>query len=94
MSNPLTPQPPGEPSLHLDVLEQTQRLATASLGLVAALAWNDAIQSLFHELFGTQSGLVAKFLYALLVTILVVTVTVRLSKLITRLKRTIHADSS
>lgn len=83
-----------EPSLRLEILEQTQRLSTASLGLVAALAWNDAVQALFRELFGTQSGLIAKFFYAGLVTILVVTVTVRLSKLISRIKRTIHEDSS
>lgn len=88
-------QPPSRhSSLRLELLEQTQRLSTASLGLVAALAWNDAVQSLVHELFGTQSGLIAKFAYAILITALVVVVTLRLSRLIARLKKAIHEDSA
>ena len=35
-----------------EVLEKTLQLATAAFGLVAALAWNDAIQTLFTRLFG------------------------------------------
>lgn len=74
-------------SLRLEVLEKTQGLVTAGLGLVAALAWNDAIQSLFVVIFGVQSSVIAKFLYAILVTILVVYLTVRISRLINSLKK-------
>lgn len=76
-----------ERSLRLEILEQVQKLATASLGLVAALAWNDAVQALFQYIFGAQSNLAAKFFYAILVTVLIVVVTFRLSKIIARLKR-------
>lgn len=93
MNTTTTQQTSPPSSLRLELLEQTQRLSTASLGLVAALAWNDAVQSLMRELFGTQSGLVAKFAYALLITVLVVIVTFRLSRLIARLKKTLHEDS-
>ncbi|MFZ5390799.1 MAG: DUF5654 family protein [Patescibacteria group bacterium] len=75
-----------EKSLRLEILEKVSQLATAGFGLVAALAWNDAIQSLFKEIFGTQSALWAKFAYALLITILVVVVTYKLSNLINKLK--------
>ena len=73
-------------SLRLEVFEMIQSLIVAGLGLVAALAWNDAIQSLFAAIFGKQSSLIAKFLYALLVTILVVYLTVRTSRFINRLR--------
>ena len=41
-------------------------------GLVAALAWNDAIQALFKliPIEGTEVG--AKFLYAIIVTVIIV----------------------
>ena len=63
------------------VLETITALATTAFGLVAALAWNDAIQSIFKTYFGEQQGLVAKLWYALLVTLIVVLVTLWLGKL-------------
>jgi hypothetical protein len=62
-------------------------LATAGLGLVAALAWNDAIQGLFRAIFGEASGLVAKFFYAAIITVVVVLVTTRLSHVANKLKQ-------
>lgn len=61
-----------DPSLRVEVLDKMSALITAAFGLVAALAWNDAIQSLFTQLFGTQSALPAKAGYAVLVTIIAV----------------------
>ena len=81
-------------SLRLEVLERVQSLVTASLGLVAALAWNDAIQTLFVIIFGVQSSVIAKFIYAVIITVLVVIVTVRLSTLINSLKRANDANTS
>lgn len=89
---PETPESSRQRTLRLEVLERVQNLATASLGLVAALAWNDAIQGFFVSVFGTQSNLTAKFLYAILVTTIVVTLTLRLSRLINRVKR--HHDAN
>jgi hypothetical protein len=39
-------------------------LATTTFGLVAALAWNDDIQSILKTYFGEQQGLIAKIWYA------------------------------
>lgn len=71
-------------------------MATAGFGLVAALAWNDAIQTLFKELFGAQSAVWAKFAYALLITALVVIITYKLGNIINKLKEQLSAkdDSS
>lgn len=62
------------------IIDQLMALSTAAFGLVAALAWNGAIQELFKQLFGTQSGLFAMFFYAILVTLLAVLVTYFISK--------------
>ncbi len=62
-----------------EVIDKLAALVTAAFGLVAALAWNDAIKSLFVGPCGTpgagalcslSSG--GPWLYALLVTILAV----------------------
>jgi hypothetical protein len=70
-----------------EVLETTLQLATAAFGLVAALAWNDAIQTLFASLFGEAADITAKFLYAGVVTLIVVLVTIRLGRLKERVVR-------
>ncbi len=44
-------------------------LATASLGLVAALAWNDAIKAAFKQVLGEADSLPALFSYAALATL-------------------------
>jgi len=67
--------------IHKKITEQIRTLITGALGLVAALAWNEAVKALFEKIFGTASGLIAKFLYAIIVTAVVVWVVNKLSKL-------------
>jgi len=62
-----------------EVLEKLNILLTSAFGLVAALAWNDAIKALFVAIFGQAGTIIAMFLYAIVVTIIVVWVTMRLS---------------
>lgn len=64
-----------------EIAAQLLALATSALGLVAALAWNDAVQSVFREYFPSAGGIVAKFVYAILLTIIIVSVTINLTKL-------------
>ena len=59
-------------SFKTEVIEKIAALVTAAFGLVAALAWNGAIQELFKLIFGEQSTLVAMFVYAVVVTIIAV----------------------
>jgi len=59
-------------SFKTEVIEKVAALVTAAFGLVAALAWNGAIQELFKLIFGEQSTLVAMFVYAVVVTIIAV----------------------
>lgn len=61
---------------------------TAALGLVAGLAWNDAIKALIEAIFPLQRNSVpAKFVYAVLITLVVVFVSVSLARGFTKAKR-------
>ena len=63
-----------------EVREKMVTLILAGFGLVAALAWNDAIQALFNVLFPKSGGLIGKFLYAVLITVIVVIISLQLKK--------------
>ncbi len=62
--------------------ERTLGFVTAALSLVAGLAWNDAITAMIKEVFPVgASNLFAKFIYAALVTIIVVTLSLIVQKI-------------
>jgi hypothetical protein len=64
-----------EEALTGEILDKFSQLITTALGLVAALAWNDAVQTLFRQFLGTAGGaLAAKIFYAVLVTLIVTSV--------------------
>jgi hypothetical protein len=70
-----------EESIRLLTLQRMYDLLMAALSFVAALAWNDAIQSLFVRIFGPASTLFAKFLYALVLTVIIVYLGTRITRL-------------
>jgi cellobiose-specific phosphotransferase system component IIC len=74
-------------SLRTEVIEKMSALITAAFGLVAALAWNGAIQLAFTQIFGEQGELVALFVYAIVVTILAVIATILIGRAAAKAKR-------
>ena len=56
-------------------------LASASLGLVAALAWNEAIKTTLKQMLGGDESLAALYTYAILATVIAVVVVALLSRL-------------
>ena len=72
-------------TFHKELIQQLITLSSTGFGLVAALAWNDAIQTLVNQyiktLFPDQYGIISKLLYALLITALAVLITYQLSRL-------------
>ncbi len=66
-------------------------LATSGFGLVAALAWNAAIQELvttyLKPYLPRGGGFISLLVYAVLVTVIAVIVTLNLSKLIEQLEK-------
>lgn len=59
-------------ALRREVREKTLGYIIAALGLVAGLAWNEAIKALIDRFFPLSAGgIMVKFLYAVIVTLLV-----------------------
>lgn len=59
-----------------EMLDKLAALITAAFGLVAALAWNGAIRAIFEDVFGTADNVTAMLVYAVVVTIIAVLVTI------------------
>ena len=78
-----------EGKLHVFFVDKVVTLMTGAMGLVAALAWNDAMRKLFERVFGTQGSgdVTAMFIYAAVVTAAVVLVTYRLTRFAEKVKR-------
>ena len=64
-----------------EIVEKLSVLITAAFGLVAALAWNGAIQEIFKTFFGEVSGIIAMLVYAVVITLIAVFVTIWIGKL-------------
>ena len=63
-----------------EVIEKLAALITAAFGLVAALAWNGAIQAIFKAAFGSADTIGAMIVYAVVVTLVAVWVTIKIGK--------------
>lgn len=74
----------------LAVVRQMLKLATSGFGLVAALAWNELIKTAINDYIRNRisigSGIISLAVYAIIITVLAVTVTLQLSKLAERLE--------
>lgn len=71
--------------LNKEMRSRTFGYISGALGLVAGLAWNDAIANMIETLFPLSKDTIAvKFLYAIIVTIAVVILVKYLEKIINR----------
>jgi hypothetical protein len=79
-----------ENRLDIEIMRQMLTLATSGFGLVAALAWNSLIQDLVNNYikkwFPQGSSILSLLIYAVVVTVLAVFVTLQLSKILQRLE--------
>ena len=55
-------------------------LSSAALGLVCALAWNDAIKSTMKQVLGEDDSLAGLYTYAILATVLAIVVLLVLAR--------------
>lgn len=62
------------------IIQSMITLASAALGLVCALAWNDAIKTAMKELLGTEENIAGLFTYAVIATLVAVFVLLTLAK--------------
>ncbi len=77
--------------ISIEVISQMLTLATSGFGLVAALAWNNVIQEVVNnyikKFLPNGSGIISLLLYAIIVTILAVSITLQLTQIKERLER-------
>lgn len=66
------------------VLQSMIALASAALGLVAALAWNDAIKETIKLLMSDDESLTSKYTYAIMATAIAVIVVLVLARIASR----------
>ena len=64
-----------------EVINTVITLVTTAFGLVAGLAWNDAIQALIGQFFEAGSALTGQIIYAVIVTVIAVIVTILLARM-------------
>lgn len=80
-----------EVSLRLQILKQMVLLSTSGFGLVAALAWNNVIKEFVDKYINKWipdgGSLLSLFVYAIIVTVIAVIVTMNLTKAIERLEK-------
>ena len=60
-------------------------LASASLGLVSALAWNEAIKAVLKQLLGEADSVIGLLIYAMTATALAIVVLTLLARVASRI---------
>jgi hypothetical protein len=79
-----------EKTFRAELIEQMLTLTTSGFGLVAALAWNEAIQGFVKEYvqkYFPATAIYYKFFYAALITFFAVLITYQLSRLHARFQQ-------
>ena len=69
------------------IVDKFATLITTAFGLVAALAWNGAIQAIFKQVFGASDTVGAMIIYAVVVTIIAVFAAIWIGKAEAKAKR-------
>jgi len=76
-----------EEPMKVIVLDKIAALVTAAFGLVAALAWNEAIKAIFKEIFGEAESIGPLLIYAIVVTIAAVILTIIVARAVSNAKK-------
>ncbi|MBQ8179320.1 MAG: hypothetical protein IJ026_02590 [Candidatus Methanomethylophilaceae archaeon] len=78
----------------VQLLETFAALITAAFGLVAALAWNDTIKAAIKLAFPNDGDLWGMLVYAVIVTVLAVVMTMLISKSLSKAKEALHIEQN
>jgi len=79
-----------EPPMKILIVDKMSALIAVAFGLVAALAWNEAIKAIFKEIFGTADSVVPLLIYAITVTIAAVILTILVARQLSKMKAEVH----
>lgn len=76
----------------VQLLQTFASLITAAFGLVAALAWNETIKQAVAAVFGSADDLVGLAVYAVIVTVLAVAMTLLIARSLSKAKKALHLE--
>ncbi len=79
-------------TFNLKVIETFAALITSAFGLVAALAWNEAIKAVIKEFITSGSDVVAMLIYAIIVTVIAVIATLLIAMQADKIKSKINKE--
>ncbi|MDR0887739.1 MAG: DUF5654 family protein [Candidatus Methanoplasma sp.] len=79
-------------SFKLQFLQAVSSLIIAAFGLVAALAWNEAIKEAILRFFTAEDNLLGLFIYALIVTVIAVLATLLITRAVKKTKAALEAE--
>lgn len=74
----------------VQLLETFASLITAAFGLVAALAWNETIKAAVKAVFPNDNDITGLLVYAIIVTVLAVIMTMLIARSLNNAKRALH----
>ena len=74
----------------VQLLETFASLITAAFGLVAALAWNETIKTAVKAVFPNDNDITGLLVYAIIVTVLAVIMTMLIAKSLNNAKKALH----
>lgn len=70
----------------MKIVSESLTMMAAAASLVAALAWNEAIKKLIDSYIPKGQGLLSLFIYAIIVTVVVVIITSRMNNIKDRIE--------
>lgn len=70
-----------------EIIEKVSVMVTGAFGLVAALAWNSAIQAMFARYYSPGQGITSQIIYAVTVTLIAVIVTIWIGRAAARARK-------
>ena len=73
-------------------LETTAALITSAFGLVAALAWNEAIKAAIALWLSADDEVIGLVIYALIVTVIAVIATILIAMALAKAKEAVGAE--
>jgi hypothetical protein len=75
-----------EAKFKVQLLEAMSSLIVAAFGLVAALAWNEAIKAMINQIFKSEDDTIGLVVYAVVVTVLAVVMTLLITRAVKKAK--------
>ncbi len=72
---------------HFNLLERSITIVIGAMGLIAALAWDEALKHLFDKIFGEEKTLNEEFFYALIVTAFAALISLTIGRAYAKRKR-------